>query len=617
MESGRQPTGLEADRCLPKRQGRCAARLVRSIVCMATSLLLALAVALPAAAQGVRVDAQGAVGLDRATASEARADPAEPLGAYAQLLDEAPGQPLTIDAARARLAAGDFQRSTAAVPNLGNRAPPRWMHLDIENAGAAPLAYRVYVAEGWTDRVDVWLVTEGRAPRQWQAGDARSPSRYLRMGLGFAVDAMLPPGHSELFVRADSIDSAALALRLVPQAATGELEGAAQHWLGLVHGFLLALVAAYGLLWLALRESNLLRYVVYVASYLFMHLAYSGLAARAVWPESPAIARFAILVGMTLFSSSGLWFARGFLGLAAFAPRVDQVVAWTVRVALAAMTACVLADAAASAVDLAFGYIMLFTFMMVGLGVLGVHRRRDQATIFLAATLLSMAGALVTTLAVMGRVPFSTVTFRAVEIGVMVEAAIWALALGLRLRRQQEDRTRALELASHDPLTGLYNRRGFLEQALPVFSTSARSQRPLAVVMLDIDHFKRVNDVHGHEAGDRTLAAVADRLRGACRLGDIVARWGGEEFVMLLPETPGDRAHALAERLREVFATTAVTLRDGSSTHFTASFGVAMRNDAASLDDVLRAADAALYAAKHAGRDRVVSTYATPAPQQA
>ncbi|HSW16583.1 MAG TPA: diguanylate cyclase [Ramlibacter sp.] len=619
MESGRQAVVNRADGALPMRQRRCSTSVARTLAWWLAGLLLALAFTSPGRAQGVQVGVQvgelGAVGIERAAGAGPRvvvagqaADPASPLGSYAQLLDEVPGRPLAIDEARARLAAGDFQRSTAAVPNLGNRAPPRWLHLDIENPGAAPLAYRLYIAEGWTDRLDVWLMVPGGATQHWQAGDARSPSRFLRMGLGFAFDAQLPPGRSELFVRADSIDSAALALRLIPQAATGELEGAAQHWLGLVHGFLLALVAAYGLLWLALRETNLLRYVVYVGSYLYMHLAYSGLAAREVWPDAPAVARFAILIGMTLFSSAGLWFARGFLGLAEIAPKVDRVVAWLVRIALAAMGVCVLADSAAAAVGLAFAYIMLFTFVMVGLGVLGVRHGREQAPIFLAATLLSMAGALVTTLAVMGHLPFSAVTFRAVEVGVMVEAAIWALALGLRLRRQQEDRARALELASHDPLTGLYNRRGFLDQALPVFSTSARSARPLAVVMLDIDHFKRINDVHGHDAGDRTLVAVAEQLRSICRRGDIVARWGGEEFVMLLPETQGDQAHALAERLREVFAGTVVALGDGGSTNFTASFGVAGRRGAMSLEDVLRASDAALYAAKHAGRDRVVST---------
>ncbi|MEP7102127.1 MAG: diguanylate cyclase [Burkholderiales bacterium] len=597
-------------------------RWATTVAARVAGLLLALVFAPAAGAQGVQVGTQGAVGIERhrdatelasSAVSAPMADRNAPLGGFAELLDEVPGRPLTIAEARSRLAAGEFLRSTAAVPNLGNRAPPRWMHLDIENPGSTPLAYRLYVAEGWADQLDVWLFTASGTPTHWLAGDERSPSRFLRAGLGFGFDATLPPGHSELFVRADSIDSVALALRLVPLAETGELEGASRDWLGLVHGFLLALVATYGLLWLALRETNLLRYVAYVGSYLYMHLAYSGVGARLVWPDAPAVAQFAILVGMALFSSSGLWFARGFLGLAEFAPKIDRAVAWVVRIALAAMLLCVLANWKAAAVDLAFAYIMLFTFAMTGLGILAVRHGREQSLIFCAATLVSMVGALVTTLAVMGRLPFSSLTFRAVEVGVMIEAAVWALALGLRLRRQQVDRAQALELARRDPLTGLYNRRGFLEQALPVYSSAARRGRPLSVVMLDIDRFKQINDLHGHDAGDRMLVDAADKLRNACRLGDIVARWGGEEFVLLLPETNGDQAHKLAERLRELFAKTPVALQNGGEANFTASFGVAVRGDAKDFEAVLRESDAALYAAKHAGRDCVVSAPADAA----
>jgi diguanylate cyclase (GGDEF)-like protein len=261
-------------------------------------------------------------------------------------------------------------------------------------------------------------------------------------------------------------------------------------------------------------------------------------------------------------------------------------------------------------VHLAFAFITLFTFSMVGLGAFSLHHRREQAGIFLAATLISMVGTLVTTMAVMGLLPFNKLNFRAVEAGVMLEAAIWALALGLRLRRQREDGVRALELAQRDPLTGLHNRRGFLEQALPVFATAARNARPVSAVVIDIDHFKRINDRHGHAGGDRTLVDVAERIRNACRSGDIVARWGGEEFVMLLPETDSAQACALAERLREAFAEAPVRVGEdvgeGEAVTITASFGVAVREGPMSLDQLLQAADSALYRAKDAGRDCVV-----------
>lgn len=565
-----------------------------------------------ARAEGVEVGPEG-VSVVGAAGARAVLDVDQPLAAYGRLLDEGvSAPPLDLQAAQARLAAGDFAPATATVPNGGNGAPPRWLHLSIDNPGTEPLDYRVYATEAWVDRVDVWLVADGHTLRHWQGGDERAPGRDLRAGIGFGFDAQLPVGRSEIFMRADSIDSAAMLLRLVPLERAAALEASTGHWIGLVHGFLLALVATYGLLWFALRERNHLRYVAYVGSYLLMHLAYSGIASQLVWPETPAVARYSILVGMTLFSSAGLWFARGFLTLSAHAPVVDRVVAWVSRGAPVVMGLLVAANLQLVAVHFAFGYIMLFTFAMVGLGLLALRHAREQARPFLVATVLSMCGALVTTLAVMGTMPFSPLTFRAVEVGVMLEASIWALALGLRLRRQQHDGARALALAHRDPLTGLNNRRGFVDQALPVWSTAARKFRPLSAILLDIDHFKHINDRHGHAAGDRVLVEVADRLSAACRAGDIVARWGGEEFVMLLPETRGEQACALAERLREVFAQAPVPLGDGRSAAFTASFGVAVRAGAMSLEELLRAADSALYAAKDAGRDRVVVASAPP-----
>ena len=574
--------------------------------------LFALAAPHHAHAQSVRVDARGLSGVEPASqtgmsTSERFADPDAPLGRYARVLDETPGHPLGLAQAQARLAAGGFRRSTVAVPNLGNRAPPLWVHLDIDNAEAAPQAYRIYVVEAWADRADAWLLTPDGRTAHWQGGDARSPSRSLRPGLGFGFDAALPPGMSQLFLRADSIDSAALALRLVPQADVGAFEGAAQHWLGLVHGFLLALVVTYGLLWLALREASLLRYVVYVASYLYMHLAYSGIAALHVWPHAPQVADFAILVGMVLFSSAGLWFAREFLCLAQWAPKIDRIVAWLVRIALAAMAACVATGAKPTAVSIAFAYIMLFTIVMVVLGVLGVRRSREQARIFLVASLASMVGAFVTTLAVMGVLPFSTLTFRAVEVGVMLEASIWALALGLRLRRDREGHTHALQLAQHDQLTGLWNRRGFLERATPLYTEAMRGGTPLSVILLDIDHFKSINDHHGHDAGDCTLVAIAHQLQDMCRPEDAICRWGGEEFLILLPGVTHASALDRAERLRASMEVMVVGLASGGTICATASFGVASGTHSSSLKEMLRNADTALYAAKQAGRNRVES----------
>jgi diguanylate cyclase (GGDEF)-like protein/PAS domain S-box-containing protein len=160
-------------------------------------------------------------------------------------------------------------------------------------------------------------------------------------------------------------------------------------------------------------------------------------------------------------------------------------------------------------------------------------------------------------------------------------------------------------MANTDPLTGLLNRRRFLEQADTEFQRSQRYRHELAAVMLDIDHFKAINDTHGHFVGDQVLMAMSCTAENLLRGTDILVRWGGEEFAILMPETPLAGAAILAERLREVLAQLAVDTAVGTL-RFTVSAGVAARGGPdTAITDILQRADTALYAAKQQGRNRI------------
>jgi diguanylate cyclase (GGDEF)-like protein len=160
-------------------------------------------------------------------------------------------------------------------------------------------------------------------------------------------------------------------------------------------------------------------------------------------------------------------------------------------------------------------------------------------------------------------------------------------------------------LARTDGLTGIANRRHLFELGAQEMSRARRFGHPLCALMLDIDHFKQVNDIHGHVAGDRILKIVARCFLALVRDIDVVARYGGEEFVILLVETDLTGARILAERLREQVAKTVAVTDQGPLT-VTISLGVACaqleRDDFAAL---LVRADSALYSAKQAGRNRV------------
>jgi diguanylate cyclase (GGDEF)-like protein len=157
--------------------------------------------------------------------------------------------------------------------------------------------------------------------------------------------------------------------------------------------------------------------------------------------------------------------------------------------------------------------------------------------------------------------------------------------------------------ASTDALTGLPNRRAIGDTVKRLVAQATRTAAPLAALVLDVDHFKQVNDLFGHDRGDEALAAVGEVIAAAVRAGDFAGRSGGEEFVVLLPDTDAEGGHVAAEKLRAAIATVTVP---GVDRNITASIGVAAVPDhAADSETLLRAADRALYAAKANGRNRV------------
>lgn len=162
-----------------------------------------------------------------------------------------------------------------------------------------------------------------------------------------------------------------------------------------------------------------------------------------------------------------------------------------------------------------------------------------------------------------------------------------------------------LRLASTDPLTGAFNRREFTAIAEREALRANRYHHALSVLMLDIDHFKRLNDTYGHSAGDKALQRFTMICTNALRNVDVFGRWGGEEFVALLPETDIQGATVIAERLRKLTADNLLTYND-HKINFTVSIGIAEFKDGeTSIDAVLGRADNAVYDAKKAGRDRI------------
>jgi diguanylate cyclase (GGDEF)-like protein/PAS domain S-box-containing protein len=171
---------------------------------------------------------------------------------------------------------------------------------------------------------------------------------------------------------------------------------------------------------------------------------------------------------------------------------------------------------------------------------------------------------------------------------------------------QKELEERLRELATRDALTGLFNRRHFLELAELQLERSGRSGAPVSLCMFDADHFKAVNDEHGHSVGDEVLKAITRAAASATRTGDVLARIGGEEFALLLPDADAAHAARVAERVRAAVQDLAGESEQLERIHPTVSVGIATNMAGEDVEALMQRADAALYRAKQAGRNRVV-----------
>lgn len=524
------------------------------------------------------------------------------------------GQRLDLDAVMRHARQGDFRPGGSRTRSFGIGSRPVWFHLPVPNPGATPRTLDLVAGATWIDRIDVHMVRDGRERRHIVAGDgAREWERPLA-GLGYHVRHDFAPGRTDVFLRAETPDPMLMPLQILSPEEFRAREERTRYTYGLVYGFLLALLLYNVLLYLGLRQAQHRDYSLYLAVFLLMNLAYTGHGYNWLWPDAPGFQAYTILISMVLFAATGLRFAGTFLDLPRHAPRLQRALSAFSLTALGLMAVLVGLDGQASAALLAFTVILMAFAVMLILGGMALWRGYTAARYFLLAVISGSAGTIITTLTVWGWMPYSAVGFRAVEFGLLIEATLLALAVAYRVREHDRARERAEQLARVDPLTGLLNRRALVEQGEGLFQLSRRSRSELALVLLDLDHFKRINDLYGHAVGDRALMEVARVLREVSRRGDLVARWGGEEFILLLPGAGLDEARAVAERVRSELADQPVQER-GHAIELRASFGIAILDKHENLTELIKEADDWLYEAKKQGRDQVRS--ALPASSSA
>lgn len=521
---------------------------------------------------------------------------------------EEEGRKLTYSEALRLIQSGGQTVQTSTL-NFGIGAPSVWLFFTVNNSNEPALRF-LQIENSWLDQLNIFFLQDGQLVRAAKGGDAFDFGE--RSDRFFSFPHNFQNGKTQILIRIETVDPQVLPIYLYTLEDYIASKQKYGYTYGLIFGFLIALLIYNALLFFSLKSYRYLFYSLYLATFILLNAAYTGHAFQWLWPDWPIVQNTIIPVLMIAYALSGMLFARVFLNLPEKFPLLNKVFNIFGGILVGCLVVFLILGSVQGLLFTAFIGIVPFALLMISAGLVSCLKGIKEARYFLGAAIFAMISAMITAFTVSGLVEYHQLGFHAVEYGMLLEAVLFALALAYQFRINQEEKVAAERLADRDQLTGLFNRRGFDKVMEPIFNNAFRHQRELCLLVLDIDHFKKINDQHGHGYGDLVLSDLAKVLTQEVRAGDLVARWGGEEFLLLLPETNHTEAVTLAERLvlklsnRQVEGTQ-------QSAQYTVSIGIAeLKPPITSFKQLLGDADKYLYQAKESGRNRVCYKLAIP-----
>ncbi|MDZ4812489.1 MAG: diguanylate cyclase [Pseudomonadota bacterium] len=564
---------------------------------------------------------------------------AVPLSALRFLID--PEGKLLADQALAQLRRDSAMRVESWPPTYGFSTGVYWFHLTAFNQSNPDPNWLLVIEYALLDQLDLY-VYDANGARKLQRGGDREPfsaRRFSHRHFNFALD--IPKGQSrELLLRVDTESSMQVPLLLITETA---FLGHNQHWqlgLGMYYGLIFGLLAYNLLLFLSTRDRSFLYYVLYAALFVTVQANINGLTYQYLWPNAPVWDDFALILFIPAALIAVLAFTRRFLDLRERAPAANRILV-ALMISMSVLLIAAPFIGYRLAIRLETASVFLVAAVAIGSAISAWRSRLQAAKYYLLAWTMMLIGIVVYAAVSFGLLPKNIFTEYGILFGSAAEMVLLSFALAFRINELQREnhqlhaenaermelrvnqRTNELnealgelqsanrrlrEYSQRDGLTGAHNRYFLDEELERALKIAHERGEPLSLLMVDIDHFKLINDRYGHLAGDSCLCAVASKLRSCIReTDDFVARFGGEEFVVLLPGADRRTANARAELLRkEIEAMRVSHAEQKLAVTVSIGFTTQPRNRLGHARELLQQADRALYVAKEQGRNRVV-----------
>lgn len=527
------------------------------------------------------------------------------IGQYAEVFFE-PGEHLAIDEARSLFDENGGVRLGENVLSFGMISSPLWLKFSIDNPTEKSVEKIFSIETSWLNALSIYIYQDDNQLAKYAMGDELVQTDRPVDSRFYVVDYDFEPGLTEIYVRVAGTDPMLLPIFLNDRKTFAKRFEIEDYSYGILYGVLGALAFYNLMLFVSLRSVPHLAYTIYLLTYIALNLSYTGHGFRWFWPDNTYWQQWSNPVLMIAGGVAMMLFACCFLKIRKTLPKLFWIVVGITIAILIAFGAAYYLQQIQTALVLGFVYTFIYSVLMIVIGVLAFKAGNPSAKYFLPATTIVAICAAVTVMTIWNVLPYSVWAYRSAEVGMVIEALLLALALADQFRRGEIKRVFAEEQARKDPLTGLNNRRAFQEQVKTLWQHCRHEKLPAAIIMIDLDFFKKINDQHGHLFGDRVLQATAQQLQVSLRDGDVLARWGGEEFILFMPDTTTDTAEVVAERIRERIFGLAECFPEIASLTLSASLGVAdSRGGAESLDALINQADDCLYRAKKSGRNQV------------
>lgn len=512
---------------------------------------------------------------------------------------------LNLPQAIAAFKRGDFLKSHQTIPAFAIARSAVWLRLDIINNTGVTQTRRFVVDMPWLDFIDVYIIDNKGQVKKYIGGDARSLKRRPVQSRMFTVEHVFQPGNSEIYLRVKTNEPLVLPIYLNKVDVALQQDKLAAYHYGILYGVIGGLLFFNLLIYFSIRQKRYLYYVFYLMMYLLMDFSYTGHGFLYVWKDAFFFQKWITTISITLYSTAGILFALSFLRIKKLFIKTYNHTLWFIASLLLIQFMLFVSGHYIYNVLISLFYVSFFSLFTLYLAVTCFKKGYRDAVYYLAATFATLIGAATTVFSVMGFISYNYLTFHAGEIAVALDAILLSMALAEQIRRAENEKILAQELARKDNLTSLSNRLAFDEVSKQIWQSTIKFDQELCFIMLDLDFFKKVNDQYGHAAGDEVLKQVSNEISEVVRDSDILVRWGGEEFAIILPQCSLVQARQLAERIRKHIEALNIII-DNNTVKVTASFGVAQRSEETkSIHDLLSQADKLLYKAKQAGRNQV------------